>query len=125
MKGDDGMNNYNIVKIKSNEILILLFTPESPFEYLSEISADLKEIGFSGLIILDTLLHSGNNEERFIGCKFKNNMLLKDSFEMLNIPKKDEIRRYLCDYLKNDLEYVELSSLATSQIRPLEKGCVI
>lgn len=120
------MKAYNIIWLEQqNTLLILICTCESPFTYLPEIKYELDKIGFSGTIIFDELLHSGNNEERFISCTFEGGNFQNDSFKFTLVPKQAALRKYMSLYLKNDSEYLHSSGLTSSQIKLIEKECVI
>lgn len=120
------MKNYDIIKTKlPNTILVLIYTCESPFDYLDEIMFELKQIDYTGTVIFDCLLHSGNNEERFISCVFDGNEFIRDSFKFLIVKKQDELRRPMCVYLRKDRDFLRSSGLTTAQIKLIEKECVI
>lgn len=120
------MKNFDIINLDvSNKILVLIYTSESPFSYIEEIATRLDEISFNGTVIIDELLHSGNNNERFIGCIYKDGEFLNDSFSFINVPKQNSLRKYICDYLRNDYEYLSLSGLSSVQKKLIEKDCVI
>lgn len=120
------MKNFEIINLAvSNRILVLIYTSESPFSYIKEIANSLEEISFDGTVIIDELLHSGNNDERFIGCIYKDGEFLNESFSFINVPKQNSLRKYICDYLRNDNEYLSLSGLSSVQKKLIEKDCVI
>ena len=62
------MNDFNIIDIENEEfnILILMMTCDSPFDYITEIAEQLNNKQFKGSVIIDEMLHSGNSDERFI-----------------------------------------------------------
>lgn len=120
------MKDYSIIRLEQqNTLLILICTCESPFTYLMEIKQELDSIGYSGIVIFDELLHSGNNEERFISCMFERGNFQNDSFKFILVPKQASLRRYMSLYLKNDSEYLRSSGLTSAQINLIEKECVI
>lgn len=120
------MKKFDIIELeKKNMILIPIFDCESPFSYLQEIALELKINDFSGTIIFDELLHSGNNDERFIECLFIGGEFLMESFHFVSIPKQDPRRRFMCFYLKEVPEFLELSGLTSQQIKLIQKGLVI
>lgn len=120
------MKDFDIIKLDmDNKILVLICTSESPFSYIKEIANKLREIHFNGTVIIDELLHSGNNEERFIRCIYKDGEFLNESFGFINVPKQSGLRKYICDYLRSDFEYLNLSSLSSVQIKLIKKDCVI
>ena len=120
------MKNYNIITLeKQNIVLVLILDCESRFCYLQEICQELEHNNYTGTVIFDELLHSGNNEERFIKCRFAQGGFIRDSFQFYDVPKQDALRRYMDDYLRKDTESLRLSGLSSHQIGLLEKGCVI
>ena len=106
-------------------ILVLIYTCESPFDYLTDLVAELKQVKYIGTVIFDCLLHSGNNEERFISCEFDGNEFIRSTFKFLTVKKQDELRRPTCVYLRNDRDFLYSSGLTTTQIKLIEKECVI
>lgn len=120
------MENYTIIKLNiENTILVLINTCESPFDYINEITTDLNKMSFSGIVIIDELLHSGNNSERFISCDFSNGRFMNNSFAYCAVGKQNVLRKYICEHLKEEYEYLELSGLTSHQIGLIKKDCVI
>ncbi len=120
------MENFSIIRLNTNnKILILIKTCESPFEYIKEISDELSEMRFDGTVIIDELLHSGNNFERFITCKFQNDEFQNDSFSFYEVPKQNILRKYICDYLKMHYEFLDSSGLSSPQINLIKNDCII
>lgn len=120
------MKDYDIVKLEDqNAILVIMHTCDSPFDYLPEIAWELKKLNYSGVVIFDELLHSGNNEERFINCVFNEEDFITESFQFFPVNKQAVLRKYMCDYLRKDIEYLQSSSLSSAQIKLIEKECVI
>ena len=121
------MNNFDLVELNDEdlELLIVMKTNESPFEYIQEFQAKLMEIAFSGKVIIDGLLHSGNTEERFISGFFDGLTFDNSKFKFENIERKSAIRNYICDYLKSDEELLLYSGLTTKQQKLISKGCTI
>mgnify|MGYP000855195224 FL=1 len=121
------MNNFNIVNLneENNKVLIVMKTSESPFDFVSEFQEKLMEIQFSGIVVIDELLHSGNTEERFISGFFDGHSFDNSKFRFESIARKSMIRNYICEYLKSDKELMMYSGLTTIQQRLISKGCVI
>lgn len=85
------MNNFDIISLddKNVKILVVMKTKDSPFDFADELQDALKLEGFSGQFVIDELLHSGNNEERFI-CVFFDGDLFDESklgFEGIGKPE--------------------------------------
>lgn len=120
------MKKYDIITLeKQNAVLVMILDCESPFCYLKEICKELEHSNYMGTVIFDELLHSGNNEERFIKCRFAQGEFIADSFQFYDVPKQDVLRKYMDDYLRKDREGLRLSGLNSHQIGLLEKGCII
>lgn len=110
------MTNFDIINFdKINKKLIIMKTSDSPFDFMNEIQEQLKTIHFLGEVIIDELLHSGNNKERFIRGFFDGEKFDKSSFKFINIKRNSQIRSYICKYLKSDLENLKYSSLTKNQ----------
>lgn len=121
------MNDFDIINLDDKEIkiLVIMKTSDSPFDIVNELQEQLKTIDFSGSIIIDELLHSGNNEERFISGFFDGNSFDNSKFRFEYIAKKSVIRSYMCNYLKSDLEALNYSGLTDQQQKLISHGCVI
>lgn len=121
------MNNFDIINLDDQnvKILVVMKTCDSPFDFVNELQEQLKMIEFSGIFVIDELLHSGNNEERFISGFFDGNAFDNSKFRFENIAKKSIIRSYICEYLKSDLEVLNYSSLTDKQQKLISHGCVI
>lgn len=121
------MNNFDIVNLddKDIKVLVVMKTSDSPFDFINELQEELKMIGFSGLLVIDELLHSGNNKERFISGFFDGDSFDNSKFKFEDIAKKSAIRSYICDYLKSDLEVLNYSNLTDKQQKLISHGCVI
>lgn len=126
-KGEHSMNNFDIIGIddKDVQILVVMKTSDSPFDFVDELQEHLKTIGFSGIFVIDELLHSGNTEERFISGFFDGNSFDNSKFVFKNIAKKSNIRSYICEYLKSDMEVLNYSGLTDRQQKLISHGCVI
>lgn len=121
------MNEFDIVYLDEMDakVLIIMKTSESPFDFIMEIQERLKAMEFAGLFVIDELLHSGNNDERFISGYFDGDSFDNSKFRFEEIAKKSIIRSYMCDYLKTDLEVLNYSSLTERQQKLISLGCII
>lgn len=121
------MNYFDIVNLNETDIkiLIVMKTCESPFIFVNELQEQLKLLEFSGVFMIDELLHSGNNEERFIRGFFDGDSFDNSKFKFENIEKKSEIRNYVCEYLKSDLDVLKYSILTEAQQKLISHGCII
>lgn len=121
------MNNFDIVNLdeKDKKILIVMKTCDSPFDFVDELQEQLEIMEYSGVFVIDELLHSGNNEERFISGFFDGKSFDNSKFKFESIEKKNVIRNYICEYLKSDLDVLKYSSLTERQQKLISHGCVI
>lgn len=121
------MSNFEIVKLNNEDtrILVVMKTSDSPFEFFSEIQEQLRNRGFSGIVLIDALLHSGNTKERFIKGYFKDGYFEPNLFSFENIDRRDHMRNYICEYLKFDNELLEYSCLTEKQQKLILSGCFI
>lgn len=121
------MNDFEIINLEENElkILIIMKTCDSPFDYMDELQEQLRMIKFSGTFMIDELLHSGNNDERFISGFFDGDSFDNSKFKFENITKKNPIRNYVCQYLQVNLDVLEYSGLTEIQQKLISRGCVV
>lgn len=120
------MENFNIFNQGGNYgIVVVMKTSEPPFDYLSELSTHLKLIKFQGSVVIDQLLHCGNTNERFIVGYFDGEQFQKNSFSFETVDRRSPIRKYICDFLRDDQEVIDLTILNQSQKRLISKGCYI
>ncbi|AZV58935.1 type II toxin-antitoxin system RnlB family antitoxin [Clostridium sp. AWRP] len=105
--------------------LIVLTSCESPSKFVDQIAEELIKKEVKGKILLDTLMHSGNSDERFISVYFDGKSFLDDTFEFVQIKKNSQTRKQSASYFKECPEIVEYSILNSFQKRLLLKGCGI
>lgn len=125
--GKEGhMKNFDIITLeKQNIVLVLILDCESPFDHLQEIAEELKCNKYEGTVVFDELLHSGNNDERFIICNFADGSFITESFQFYSVPKQDTIRGHMSNYLRKDFGDLQVSGLTFNQSKLVKKGCVI
>lgn len=121
------MNNFELINLNEEniKILIVMKTNESPFEFVKELEDKLTEIQFTGFVIIDELLHSGNTEERFISGFFDGKSFDNSKFQFENVARKSLIRNYMCEYLQSDEDLLLQSGLTFKQQKLILKGCAI
>lgn len=126
-KGDEFVSNFDIIKLKEEEmkLLIIMKANDSPFEYMDEIKERLIMLHYSGILVIDSLLHSGNTEERFIKGFFDGLAFEHTKFSFENVPKKSVLRKYMCEYLRSEEELLRYSGLSSQQQNLILKGFVI
>jgi len=121
------MNNFEIIVLNEEKenILIIMKTSEPPFDFLEEMETALEDIHYKGNVVIDELLHSGNNEERFIVGYFDGNRFESEGFNFKLVMKKSALREPVCRFLQRDKEFLFLTGLTGKQQKLIEKGCVI
>ena len=121
------MNDFNIIDIENEEfnILILMMTCDSPFDYITEIAEQLNNKQFKGSVIIDEMLHSGNSDERFITGYFDGVAFDENSFRFLTVPARSDLRQPMCTYLASDLDVLNYSILTIRQQKLISKGCYL
>ena len=119
------MDKYKIIKLDNDtaySYLVVLCSSESPYLYLEEIADELKSKQQTEKILLDQILHVGNNDKRFLEFQFSNKRLIDAKF--VNIKKGSIYRVKSCDYLRN-YDVLENTILTSIQYRMISKGIVI
>ena len=119
------MNNFEITFLKEENILIFMKTSEPPFDFLGEMEMALTDIHYRGSVVIDELLHSGNNDERFIIGYFDGGRFKDEEFHFKSVMKKSELREPVCRFLQKDKEFLLLTGLTVKQQKLIEKGCII
>ncbi len=107
------MKNYEILKIK-NENIIIATSYVNPIDELESIANDLKEKRYVGEVIFDLLLCNGFNSNRFLKLFFdgeKLDIFSAKKIEVIN----EETRREIESYIVNQ-GYVNQGILQDSQI---------
>ena len=121
------MNNYDIFDVEEQDIklVIVMKTSESPFDYAADIQVQLRNMGFVGTFLIDELLHSGNNEERFIRGFFDGEAFDNGRFCFEQIAKRSKIRDFVCQYLRSDTDVLNYSCLSERQQKLISHGCMV
>lgn len=102
--------------------IVILKTSEAPFEFLDSIAESLSKNNFAGSIIIDQLLHSGNNSERFIVGTFDGKKFDNTSFKFEKLKKRSPERKYMCNYLRSDKDVIDFSILTNEQKNLIKNG---
>ena len=121
------MNNFEILKIDDEKynILVVMKTYEAPFLYLMELATVLKKLEYIGVVLIDELIHSGNNNDRFIKGYFDGDNFDKNSFSIELIDRRNDIRKYSCGLLRNNPDIIDYSTLNKTQKILINKGAYI
>lgn len=99
---------------------LLWLSFESLIDHLSSIEEDPNMANSSGKILIDQLFITGDGDNRFICCDFKNGKL---GFETAHIVSPvDFFRKETVQWLHDNYCYVEQSILTESQRQKIKDG---
>lgn len=119
-------NNYETFYYSTGDYRcqILCLSYASIYSFIDEIQNELKEKQIKNArILIDQLLITGNNKNRFLSVDFNNGKL---SFSTASNVLGDSIyRQFTASYLKKDNEYLKNSILSSNQKKLIERGCII
>lgn len=122
-------NRYDILDVADgiNEVCDKLVVYKSYMSSLSELSVVIHEndSSFSGVILIDTLLKSGNNSNRFLRAVVSDGIIDLQSVTVVNTVRKTPIRAFSNQYLAQHPDAVNASVLTTHQKQLLLKGVSI
>lgn len=118
------MENYFILDNQSEKI-ILINSYESLYLFLEEISFDLTNCKYIGQVYFDTIIHSGNNQERFVWSYFNGESFDTNSFKFISIPRISRIREVSCDYIRKNINLVNVFTISSIQKELLMAGVCI
>ncbi|MBS5932986.1 MAG: type II toxin-antitoxin system RnlB family antitoxin [Clostridiales bacterium] len=120
------MEEYTVTKIEYNEYtaIFTMYASESPLGYISGIEKMCKEYNYVGKILIDQLLHSGNNDERFIEVEVTIYGIDGKSINFVKIPRKSLPREISCKLLMES-GILNFSILPITQVRLINKGIAI
>ncbi|MNB77489.1 hypothetical protein D3C75_241750 [compost metagenome] len=126
-RSEEVMKTYDIVRIDNMEYpyCIISTSYETPLTNLSQLTQDLSAYSSGFKVIFDFLLCSGNSTERFYEAFFDGEHFKENSFRIINLDKKSELRKLSCNHLNQHKEYLDQSVLNNFQKKMLEKGITI
>jgi hypothetical protein len=121
------VKDFEIINLQESKYaaLVIMKTHMAPLQYMSEIAESLAHMKIKGLILIDELMHSGNNEDRFIVTNFNGDKFDRTSMAFAKIEKRSEIRRISCEYLSKELDMIEYSILSNNQKEMICRGLYI
>jgi len=121
------MPGYKIEYIGSGfySALVVSLTYRNILNELDNIEEELKLNKISGMIVIDNLLKSGNNEERFIEAFFDGRKFDRKSFKFVEISRNNSVRKLSCSLLKHQEGINEVFALNKFQKDLLFKGLSI
>ena len=118
------MNEYIIIKtnVKEYDRLILCLTFESLLTYIHKIENNLeRNIGIKHVLI-DQLLITGNNSNRFIKCNFLRGELDLNTAQI--VKPSDYIKKETVKWLHNNYHYVKNSILTNEQRQKIKDNII-
>lgn len=127
------MNNNPFCVVRSDfeeyRFVVYSIKGENILSYLSNIEEDIQASNLreeSFLVLFDTLLYSNNSQKRFLSAKYKEDGFDKNSFEFINVPKKDYLREQSLNFFISNSKYIENSTMLNSiQKKIILKGIPI
>lgn len=107
---------------KYRDIIVYTTASKNPLDYLPEIEADIKHIHLDSksiTVIFDTLLYTGNTQERFIKASYSNGTFNSESFAFYEVPKNDDLRQNSLKFYHKHPEMIQNTGVLTSIQREL------
>jgi hypothetical protein len=115
------LSKFNVIQIDQSvyDACIIIQTYQS----LHELKPELTRLNnVHGKVLLDTLFHSGNVNDRFIELDTNNGKLDWSSARTAYIDKQDEIRTIIAKALEKTPEILNNSILSSIQKKLLSRG---
>ena len=117
--------HFSIVKLESRDF-DLLIVQLSNMSLGAIMKSELKFTKkYSGRILIDTILHSGNNSSRFVSFDVESGIIITDSRETVLLDRRNEIRAKSNDLLRSKPNLISYSIISTPQKKLLLKGLSI
>lgn len=109
------MSNFIIKEINKDgyDRFLLCLSFDSLLSYLGSIESSLKAVSDSGKVLIDQLLITGNNDNRFLSCDFSHGKFDFTTARIVN--PANFFREETVDLLHDNYGYVENSILTDSQ----------
>ena len=117
------MEKYTLKKIDDNTYFIISLTYESILDYLEELENELAIKENVKIVLIDQLLTTGNNKNRFISCEYQNGKIML--FTAKNVECKEDIRTISSQVLKDKHYLIEKSILTKYQKQRIKEGRAI
>lgn len=106
----------------NNYIMILIEDSQMLYRHEAEYKKELKSLGIAnGTIIFDTILYSGNTNNRFLMTEIKNGMIQMYRYTT-KIGYDHPIRKMTCDFLRAHKESLMHSNLLKEQKEQILSG---
>lgn len=109
------MKDYILKEIHKDgyDGFILCLSSDSIFNYLNSLEKDLQMLKSSGTVLIDQLLITGNNDNRFVSIHYENGKLDLKSSEIKK--PSDYFRMETVNLLNENFKFVENSILTEEQ----------
>lgn len=119
------MKKYILEKINEDEYtyFIISLTYESILDYIEDIEKKISIEKNKILILIDQLLTTGNNKNRFISCEYQNGKI--KLYTAKNVDCSNDIRKISSQVLKDNYELIENSILTKNQKQCIKEGRAI
>lgn len=119
------MNEYIIKEINKEgyDRFLLWLSFESLVDHLNSIETSPTMLNASGKILIDQLFLTGNRDNRFMSCDFKNGKL--DFRTARVVSPSDFFRKETVNWLQDNYSYVENSILTELQRQKVRDGVAI
>ena len=116
-------------KIKQFENKVMIFSTRlsepTLLTQLNKIEKQLNELNIkNSTIIFDNLQHKSNVSNRFYQAQFENGKFIKESFDVLKVDKKSNIREFSTEFYQN-LFKENLITLNDSILTDVEKRIIL
>lgn len=121
------MDDFFVIQEICNQdfdVIIYLTEPESILKYIPNIELQISKLFSEKVelnILLDTLLYSGNTEERFISCKMNMGSIIPESLNFKRISKDSIYRELASEFYGDHKELITNSPILNS----LQKKLII
>lgn len=106
-------------------IMILIGDSKMLYQHDVDVKEELKDANVqNGTIIFDTILYSGNTNNRFLTAKIRNGSIQKATYRYItaSIGWNHPIRKMTCDFLRAHKESLKNSNLSEEQKEQILSG---
>ncbi|MDE6289670.1 MAG: hypothetical protein K2L64_02795 [Ureaplasma sp.] len=119
--------DFEIRRIKENEIFFICSTYYGFQEFVKEIEEYLSEINFSGDVIVDNIIlnYDEDSERRFAKYIFKNNKLDISNRENIRLDKNNIYRKMTSEYFLSTVGKKQEAFLIQEFVDRLVKGEIL
>lgn len=118
------MCNYIIKKADKEgyDRFLLWLSIDSLADHLDNVEDSLNKLNASGKILIDQLFLTGNEDNRFMSCYFKNGGF--DFSTACNVTAAESFREETMQWLHDNYAFVENSILTKNQRQRIREGVV-